>query len=138
VSVREDGTESHHSRTEARHVARVDTLFNTTANKHIALLGFAFKADTGDTRESPTISLVRDFLMERAFVTIYDPKVEEEQIWMDLQDACPLIPLEDMKKRVTIVHSALGACKNKEAIVIATEWKERSSARSTGRSCTST
>lgn len=102
----------------------VDTLFNTITNKHIAMLGFAFKADTGDTRESPAISLVRDFLSERAFVTIYDPKVEDEQIWMDLQDACPLMPLEDIKKRVTLAHSALEACKNKEAVVIATEWKE--------------
>ncbi|KAI0080464.1 UDP-glucose dehydrogenase [Panus rudis PR-1116 ss-1] len=102
----------------------VDTLFNTITNKHIAVLGFAFKADTGDTRESPAISLVRDFLAERAFVTIYDPKVDEEQIWQDLQEACPTTPLETIKKQVNIVHSALEACKQKEAIVIATEWKE--------------
>lgn len=111
------------------------------------MLGFAFKADTGDTRESPAISLVRDFLSERAFVTIYDPQVDEAQIWLDLSEACPATPLETstssaiyhsiytntkmtpifdylVKKQVTIVHSALEACKNKEAVVIATEWKE--------------
>ena len=92
--------------------------------QHIAVLGFAFKADTGDTRESASISLIRDFLHERAYVTIYDPKVEEAQIWMDLQEALPAMPLETIKKQVTIVHSALEACKQKEAIVIATEWKE--------------
>ncbi|KZT01616.1 nucleotide sugar dehydrogenase [Laetiporus sulphureus 93-53] len=102
----------------------VDTLFNTITGKHIALLGFAFKADTGDTRESPAITLVRDFLAERAFINIYDPKVEEAQIWLDLAEACPSIPLEIIKKQVTIAPSALEACKNKEAIVIATEWKE--------------
>ena len=57
-------------------------------------------------------------------MTIYDPKVEEAQIWQDLQEACPSTPLENIKKHVTIVHSALEACKQKEAIVIATEWKE--------------
>ncbi len=62
--------------------------------------------------------------MERAYVTIYDPKVEEAQIWQDLQEALPTTPLETIKKHVTISHSALDACKQKEAIVIATEWKE--------------
>ena len=58
------------------------------------MLGFAFKADTGDTRESASISLIRDFLQERAYVTIYDPKVEEAQIWLDLSEACPNMTLE--------------------------------------------
>ena len=88
------------------------------------MLGFAFKADTGDTRESAAISLIRDFLSERAYVTIYDPKVEESQIWLDLAEACPTMTLETIKKQVNIVHSALEACKQKEAVVIATEWKE--------------
>ncbi|TBU42985.1 UDP-glucose dehydrogenase [Dichomitus squalens] len=102
----------------------VDTLFNTITGKHIAVLGFAFKADTGDTRESASISLIRDFLQEKAYVTIYDPKVEEAQIWLDLSEALPTWPLEMIKKHVSIVHSALEACTQKEAIVIATEWKE--------------
>ncbi|EMD37140.1 UDP-glucose/GDP-mannose dehydrogenase [Gelatoporia subvermispora B] len=102
----------------------VDTLFNTITGKHIAVLGFAFKADTGDTRESAAITLIRDFLTERAYVTIYDPQVEESQIWLDLAEAMPGVPLENIKKQVTIASSAPEACKNKEAIVIATEWKE--------------
>ena len=67
----------------------VDTLFNTITGKRIAVVGFAFKADTGDTRESAAITLIRDFMSERAYVNIYDPKVEESQIWMDLQEASP-------------------------------------------------
>lgn len=63
----------------------------------MAVLGFAFKADTGDTRESPAISLIRDFLAERAYVTIYDPKVEEAQIWQDLAEACPTLTLDQSK-----------------------------------------
>jgi len=102
----------------------VDTLFNTITGKRIAVLGFAFKADTGDTRESAAITLIKDFLSERAFVNIYDPQVVNEQIWMDLQEANPLVPLDQLKKSVTISPSALEATKNADAILIATEWKE--------------
>ncbi|EPQ51954.1 UDP-glucose/GDP-mannose dehydrogenase [Gloeophyllum trabeum ATCC 11539] len=102
----------------------VDTLFNTITGKRIAVLGFAFKADTGDTRESAAISLVRDFVAERALVNIYDPKVPHEQIWLDLAEAMPTTPSATIQKQVTLSPSALEACKNAEAVVIATEWKE--------------
>ncbi|KIJ16289.1 UDP-glucose 6-dehydrogenase [Paxillus involutus ATCC 200175] len=102
----------------------VDTLFNTITGKRIAVLGFAFKADTGDTRESAAISLIRDFHSEKASVNIYDPQVEQEQIWADLAEASPFTMPDAMKKQVTICSSALEACKNAEAVVIATEWKE--------------
>ncbi|KAI5980562.1 UDP-glucose/GDP-mannose dehydrogenase family, NAD binding domain-containing protein [Pisolithus marmoratus] len=102
----------------------VDTLFNTITGKRIAVLGFAFKADTGDTRESPAITLVRDFLLEKAHVSIYDPQVEHTQIWQDLSEALPLVPLHSLQKQVHIASSALDCCKNAEAVVIATEWRE--------------
>ncbi|EKM78352.1 hypothetical protein AGABI1DRAFT_85991 [Agaricus bisporus var. burnettii JB137-S8] len=102
----------------------VDTLFKTITGKRIAVLGFAFKADTGDTRESAAITLIKDFLSERAFVNVYDPKVVHEQIWMDLQEASPLVPLDNIKKQVTISPSAFEAAQGADAIVIATEWKE--------------
>jgi UDPglucose 6-dehydrogenase len=112
--------------------------------QNIAVLGFAFKADTGDTRESPAITLVRDFLSERACVTVYDPQVEDSQIWFDLSEALPDVPLEQsmfplanpvlhlawrpsfysVKKQVTIAKTALSAAQNSEAVVVATEWKE--------------
>jgi UDPglucose 6-dehydrogenase len=102
----------------------VDTLFNTITGKRIAVLGFAFKADTGDTRESPAITLIRNFNAEKALVNIYDPQVEAAQIWTDLAEAIPNTPLETIKKQVTVSASALEACKDAEAVVIATEWKE--------------
>ncbi|TFK32086.1 UDP-glucose/GDP-mannose dehydrogenase [Crucibulum laeve] len=102
----------------------VDTLFNTITGKRIAVLGFAFKADTGDTRESAAITLIKDFQSERAFVNIYDPQVPHDQIWADLAEASPLTPIDTIKKQVTICSSAMEACKNAEAVVIATEWKE--------------
>ncbi|KAI9569330.1 UDP-glucose/GDP-mannose dehydrogenase family, NAD binding domain-containing protein [Boletus coccyginus] len=102
----------------------VDTLFNTITGKNIAVLGFAFKADTGDTRESAAISLVRDFQAENANVNVYDPQVEHQQIWNDLSEGCPTISLTTLQKRVRIFDSALEACKDADAVVIATEWRE--------------
>lgn len=102
----------------------VDTLFNTITGKRIAVLGFAFKADTGDTRESASITLITNFLSEKAMVNVYDPQVEEAQIWMDLAEAMPATPLDNIKSQVTICKSAMDACNNAEAVVIATEWKE--------------
>jgi len=49
-------------------------MFNTVAGKRIALLGFAFKADTGDTRESPALGVARMLAEEHAQVVISDPQ----------------------------------------------------------------
>jgi UDPglucose 6-dehydrogenase len=49
-------------------------MFNTLAGKKICLFGFAFKADTGDTRESPAIFITKKLLDEKAVVNITDPK----------------------------------------------------------------
>jgi len=102
----------------------VDTLFNTITGKRIAVLGFAFKADTGDTRESASITLIKNFQDERALVNVYDPQVGQAQIWADLQEASPSLSLDQIKKQVTICSSAIEACNQAEAVVIATEWKE--------------
>jgi UDPglucose 6-dehydrogenase len=60
---------------EARFVrTMLSSMFNTVAGKRIALFGFAFKADTGDTRESPAAAVARDLLAERAHLVITDPK----------------------------------------------------------------
>lgn len=64
----------------------VRSLFNTIRGKRIALLGFAFKKDTGDTRASAAIDLAKAFRAEGANIAIYDPKVPEKQIWHDLTD----------------------------------------------------
>ncbi|CAG8570664.1 8680_t:CDS:2, partial [Diversispora eburnea] len=103
-----------------RFVSRIiKTLFNTITNKRIAVLGFAFKKDTGDTRESAAITLCKDFIQENAQVRIYDPKVSEEQIFLDLSEPGVIV-----KRRVTIARSAYEASVNADAIVIATEWDE--------------
>jgi len=58
--------------------------FGTVGRKRIGVLGFAFKADTNDTRESPPIRICRDLLEEGAILQILDPKVEEGQVSADL------------------------------------------------------
>lgn len=53
----------------------VSSMFNTVAGKKIAVLGFAFKKDTGDTRETPAIDVCHGLIKEGANIMIYDPKV---------------------------------------------------------------
>ena len=101
----------------------IKCLFNTITNKNIAILGFAFKKDTGDTRESAAISLITTFLQENAHVRIYDPKVEPEQIKYDLTQP-EVATTEVFNKRVRICDSALEAAKDADAIIVVTEWDE--------------
>ena len=67
------------------HTIVVEKLFGTVTGKRLAILGFAFKADTNDTRESPSIRICRDLLEEGAQLAIRDPKVTAHQISKDLQ-----------------------------------------------------
>ena len=58
----------------------MNRLFGTVTGKRIAVLGFAFKADTNDTRETPAIRICRDLLEEGAQLAIFDTKVSAKQI----------------------------------------------------------
>ncbi|CAO3597165.1 unnamed protein product [Absidia cylindrospora] len=102
----------------------ISTLFNTITNKKIAVLGFAFKKDTGDTRESAAITLIKDFIQENARVAIYDPKVESEQIYMDLSEPGVVDTQKHLEKNIQICQSAYEAADGADAVVIVTEWDE--------------
>ncbi|KAF9359024.1 UDP-glucose 6-dehydrogenase 1 [Mortierella sp. AD094] len=102
----------------------VRTLFNTVTNKRIALLGFAFKKDTGDTRESAAITLCSYLIQEHARVAIYDPKVSAKQIRMDLTEPGVGTNEAEVDKHVQVCQSAYEACEGAAAIVICTEWDE--------------
>ena len=68
-----------------RFVERViEAMFNTISGKKIAVMGFAFKKDTGDTRETAAIDVCQGLLRDNAKLFIYDPKVTENQIHADL------------------------------------------------------
>ena len=93
----------------------VSTLFNTVSDKKIAVLGFAFKKDTNDTRESAASYRCSDLLEEQATLAIYDPKVSDEQIRRDLN-------IDASDERVTVYDDAYEATRDAHAIVVLTEW----------------
>jgi UDPglucose 6-dehydrogenase len=96
----------------------VRTLFNTVSGKRIAVLGFAFKKDTNDTRESAAISVVRGLLEENATVVVYDPKVPADEIRRDVLGAGKDDP------RLVIAGSAEEAADGAHALAVLTEWDE--------------
>ncbi len=93
----------------------VRTLFNTVTGKRIAVLGFAFKKDTNDTRESAAIHVCRDLLEERAALAIHDPKVGAAQIRGDLDVAAT-------DPRVEVCACPLEAARGAHALLVLTEW----------------
>tara|TARA_Y100000815_G_scaffold228843_2_gene217964 strand:- start:1739 stop:3109 length:1371 start_codon:yes stop_codon:yes gene_type:complete len=101
----------------------VSTLFNTVSGKKITLLGWAFKKDTNDTRESAAIYVADYLLNEQAEITVYDPKVSQEQILADL-DYLNTRSEEENRRLVKVVNDPKEACKDSHAIAIMTEWDE--------------
>jgi len=90
----------------------LNAMFNTLAGKRICLFGFAFKADTGDTRESPGIFVARELVEERAELVITDPKA--------LDNA--RIDLADLGEQVDYVEDPYAAAEGSHAVAILTEW----------------
>ena len=101
----------------------VKTLFNTVSGKKIGVLGWAFKKDTNDTRESAAIYVVDYLLNEQAEVVVYDPKVKPEQIYADL-DYLNTRPEAENRARVAIVDNSHEVAENAHAVAVLTEWDE--------------
>jgi UDPglucose 6-dehydrogenase len=101
----------------------VSTLFNTVSGKKIAFLGWAFKKDTNDTRESAAIYVANELLAERAEVTVYDPKVKRSQMLGDLNYLNTREPAEN-EVLLTTAEDAYQACAGAHAIAVLTEWDE--------------
>jgi len=103
----------------------VQRLFGTVTGKRIAVLGFAFKADTNDTREAPAIRICQDLLEEGAQLAIYDPKVPEAQIASDLGSSPVDAPMGGALSGEGIWHSVRSpeeAVAKADAVLILTEW----------------
>ena len=120
--------------TKRQFVRRViSSMFNTISGKHIAVLGFAFKKDTGDTRETPAIDVCRGLIEDRAEIVVYDPKVAEDQVMRDLSakpyewdkpgghttETC-----ESVKSQVTMASDPYAACEGAHGVCVLTEWEE--------------
>lgn len=101
----------------------VKTLYNTVSGKKITFLGWAFKKDTNDTRESAAIYVADDLLHEQANIAVFDPKVEETTIFRDLDYLATRKP-EENKAGVTVFEDPYEACRDTHAIAILTEWDE--------------
>ena len=89
-------------------------MFNTVAGKRIALFGFAFKANTGDTRESPALAVTKALLAERAHVIITDPKA--------IPNA--RVDLAGLQGNIEYTEDAYEAAAGAHAIAVLTEWDE--------------
>jgi UDPglucose 6-dehydrogenase len=106
----------------------MDTLFNTVSGKKIALLGWAFKKDTNDTRESAAIYVAWELLKDRAEIHVYDPKVSPKQIIKDVlclfqQQTPGDTDLHQHIEKSVIVHSdPYDAMDKAHAIAVLTEW----------------
>ena len=103
----------------------VEKLFGTLADKKISILGFSFKANTNDTRESPSIQICKNLIEEGAYLKIFDPKVNEKQIYKDLFE----YDKEDLtnnklQSSLEISKDIYESFKEVDAIVIITDWKE--------------
>ena len=101
----------------------ISTLYNTISGKKIAFLGWAFKKDTNDTRESAAIYVADQLLSEQANIAIFDPKVSEKKILADL-DYLETRTSESNRKGITVFEEPYETCKNAHAIAVLTEWDE--------------
>jgi UDPglucose 6-dehydrogenase len=105
----------------------IKAMFNTITGKKIALLGFAFKKDTGDVRETAAAWVAKYLLEEKASVHIYDPKVSEEAMYEEFHYTCDLSEktMPDLKKNVSITSKDVYAvAAGAHALAVVTEWDE--------------
>jgi len=101
----------------------VQTLYNTVADKKITFLGWAFKKDTNDTRESAAIYIADDLINEQANISVYDPKVNRKKILADL-DYLETRSCKGNAKSLTSFDNPYEACQGAHAIAVLTEWDE--------------
>ena len=91
----------------------LNAMFNTLAGKKICLFGFAFKANTGDTRESPGLFIARELAEEKAELVITDPEALENA----------RIDLKDLEPKIAYVDDPYEAAEKSHAIAVITEWQ---------------
>ena len=102
----------------------IEKLFGTVSGKKIAILGFSFKANTNDTRESPAISICKDLINEGGNLSIYDPKVSQNQIKVALNLPSRNTSFDETEGNWDFADSISEASSSSDAIVIITEWDE--------------
>jgi UDPglucose 6-dehydrogenase len=101
----------------------ISTLYNTVSGKKIAMLGWAFKKDTNDTRESAAIYVADHLLNEQAQIAVYDPKVNSKKVQNDL-NYLNTRSEDENNELVTSFENPYEAIKDAHAVAIMTEWDE--------------
>ncbi|CAM2922075.1 UDP-glucose 6-dehydrogenase [Flavobacterium frigoris] len=101
----------------------VQTLYNTVSDKKICFLGWAFKKDTNDTRESAAIYVADDLINENAKIAVYDPKVSRKKILADL-DYLETRTAEKNANSILSFEDPYETCEGAHAIAVLTEWDE--------------
>jgi UDPglucose 6-dehydrogenase len=101
----------------------IKTLYNTVSGKKIAFLGWAFKKDTNDTRETAAMYVADHLMNDLANIHIFDPKVKHEQMYADVEY---INSRSDEENRELLIpeNNPYEACKNAHAIAVLTEWDE--------------
>lgn len=101
----------------------IKSLYNTVSGKKIAFLGWAFKKDTNDTRESAAIYVADHLLNENANIHVYDPKVKAAQMYSDL-NYLGTRSADSNKALLHVETDPYEACKDSHAVAVLTEWDE--------------
>lgn len=113
-----------------RFASKINEVLNSTlSNKTITILGWAFKKDTNDSRESASIYLSKELLIEGASIKIYDPMVSSRQIKTDLVNLFNELEYDKNKidfllNNISIMKNPYDACTDSNLVAICTEWNE--------------
>jgi len=108
----------------------ITTLFNTVSGKKLAMLGWAFKKDTNDSRESAAIYVADELLQDQAEVHVYDPRVSPERMYDDIlylqqmKDHNGILTEDDIRARLLIHNDPYAALQDAHAAMVITEWDE--------------
>jgi len=104
----------------------VSNMFNTVTGKKVSILGYAFKKDTGDVRETPSMFVCRDLFDEGAKVHVYDPQVTREDMWAEMKYTCKISPdtTPGLDEAIITETDVYATCDGSHAIAILTEWDE--------------
>lgn len=101
----------------------IGTLFNTVSGKKVAMLGWAFKKDTNDTRESAAIYVADHLLSDMANICVYDPKVPAAKMFSDI-NALGTRSEEQNGQQLSVEDCPYEACNGAHAVAVLTEWDE--------------
>ena len=109
----------------------IDKFSGNLSGKNISIFGFAFKANTNDTRESPSINICKNLITAGANLKIYDPKVSEFEMkrsfyneFDSMNDNVQQNTLKNLNDNWSHLDNLYECTENADAIVILTEWQE--------------